>query len=903
VDIAPPSPAPPAERAYRLLLRCYPERFRREAEPELLDWFRQSWAEAGRSGKLARLRLAGVLLLDTLRSAPPEWWAARVPDPVPPRGATTVDTFLQDLRYALRSFRSAPTVTLVTALTIAIGIGATTTMMSVANALLLRPPAGIREAGRLVTVHAVSPDGSGFHVFSYLDFRDLQRTEGGLAALAAYTAFPASLRTGEDPELRMGMLVSANYFSVLGTRPALGRFFLPEEDAGPGGPRVVVLSHAVWQGRFAGDSGIVGRPVELNGQPFTVVGVSEPGFRGSMAALDMSLWVPLVLDPVVSNRQILDSRGSSWLELVGRLSEGATRERAAAALSAARIGDAAGPTGVESGRTVDVRRYSALPGQALLPITGFLGLLLALAGLVLLIASANVANVLLARASARGREIALRLAIGAGRARLIRQLVTESLLLFVLGGAGGTLLAVWATGGLSAFRPPMPMPIALDFHLDLGVLAVTLIVTLITGLVFGLAPALQSTRPNLTLALKDEGGSPRVGRFRLRGAFVAAQVAGTTLLLVTAGLFTRALDRAGTVDLGFDPAPVHVLGLELQVKGYSSEQVLTLTGQLLERAAALPGIETVAASDFLPINFGTRETVVSVNDREPRMNVGHFQTDFSSVTPEYFGALSLPLRSGRPFRPGDRAGAAPVSIINETLAKQIWPGENPIGKRLRFGVDPAAPLTEVVGVARDAKYRSIGDAGIPMFYLPLAQTEPRSVTMLVRSRPGTPSPAAALRGLVRELDASLPIASNGAYADIIGLSLVPSRVARGLAGLFGATGLVIASVGLYGVLAYMVSRRRREIGIRMALGAAARNVRNLVLRDGLRMVSAGLLIGFAGAALVSRLLGSLLYGVSPLDPLTYAVIALLLGTVTMLACLVPVRRALGTEPLEVLRHD
>ena len=814
-----------------------------------------------------------------------------------------MDTFLQDLRYALRSFRVAPTVSLVTALTIAIGIGATTTMMSVANALLLRPPAGIREAGRLVTAHAVSPDGSGFHVFSYPEFRDLERAESGLAGLAAYSVFPASLRTGEDPELRMGMLVSANYFSVLGTRPALGRFFLPEEVAGSGGPRVVVLSHAVWQGRFAGDRGIVGRPVELNGQPFTVVGVSEPGFRGNMAALDMSLWVPLVLDPVVSNRQILDSRGSGWLELVGRLSDGATRERAAASLSAARLSDAAGSTGVESGRLVDVRRYSALPGQMLTPITGFLGLLLALAGLVLLIASANVANVLLARASARGKEIALRLAIGAGRARLIRQLVTESLLLFVVGGAGGTLLAVWATRGLSAFRPPMPMPIALDFHLDLGVLAVTLVVTLITGLVFGLAPALQSTKPNLTLALKDEGGSLRVGRFRLRGAFVAAQVAGTTLLLVTAGLFTRALDRAGTIDLGFDPEPVHVLGLELQVTGYTSEQVLTLTGQLLERAAALPGIEVVAASDFLPINFGSRETVVSVQDREPGMNVGHFRTDYSSVTPEYFRALSLPLRSGRPFRPGDRAGAAPVSIVNETLAKQIWPGENPVGKRLRFGVDPAAPLTEVVGVARDAKYRSIGDAGIPMFYLPLAQTEPRSVTLVMKSRPGTASPGPALRGLVRELDASLPIASNSAYADIIGLSLVPNRVARGLAGLFGATGLVIASVGLYGVLAYMVSRRRREIGIRMALGAAARNVRNLVLRDGLRMVSAGLLIGFAGAALISRLLVSLLYGVSPLDPPTYAVIALLLGTVTMLACLVPLRRALGTEPLEVLRHD
>jgi predicted permease len=868
----------------------------------MLDCFRQSWMAASRLGTMARLRLGLVFLLDTIRSAPPEWWSPRTPFPTERRGATLVDTFLQDFRYALRSFRSAPAVTLVAALTIAIGIGATTTIFSVANALLLRAPTGVRDAGSLVTVHSVSRDGSSFHAFSYLDYRDLQRAESGLEELAGFTVFPASLKTGEDPELRMGMLVSGNYFRALGTRPALGRFFLPEEDAGLGGPRVMVLSHAVWQRRFAGDSGIVGRTVELNGQPFTVIGIAEPAFRGHMAAIDMSLWVPLVLDPVVSNRQILESRRSSWLEMVGRLAPGATRERVARVLTSVRPGEAPGPEGAGRPAVVDVRRYSAVPGQMLTPVVGFLGLLLVLAALVLLIASANVANVLLARASARGKEIAIRLAIGAGRGRLIRQLVTESVLLFLVGGVGGTLLAVWATRGLGALRPPVSLPIELDFHVDLRVLAVALAVTLVTGLIFGLAPALQSTKPNLTRALKDEPGTARVGRFRIRGAFVAAQVAGTTLLLVTAGLFTRALGRAGTIDLGFDPAPVQVLNLELQVHSYTSEQVRDFAERLLERAAAIPGVAAAAATDFLPLNMGNQETVVAVDGREQRPDVGMFQTDFATVTPEFFGALALPLARGRPFRATDREGSAPVAIINEALARRIWPGEDPVGKQLRVGgVD--GTLSEIVGVARNAKYRSIGDESVPMVYVAFAQQGGRTFSLLVRSRPGAVSPAGALRDLVRELDPSLPIASNTPYLAIIGLSLLPNRIALGLALLFGGTGLILAAVGLYGVLSYTVSRRRREIGIRIALGAASRDVRNMVLGDGLRLVAIGLLLGFGVAGVLSRLLRSFLFGVSPLDPVTYAAITVLLGSVALAACLMPVRKALSTEPLEVLRHD
>jgi len=813
-------------------------------------------------------------------------------------------TFLQDLRYATRALRRTPGFTLAAVLTLALGIGATTTIFSAANALLLRPPAGVHDAGHLVTVHAMSQDGSSFHSFSYPDYRDLAAARSGLSDLAAFTGKPASLSTGGEPRVQLALLVSANYFRLLGTRPALGRLFVAEDDAGPGGPHVAVISHSEWQRDFGGDSGVVGRRVLLNGEPFTIVGVSAPGFRGHVAALDASIWVPLTLNAVLStNQRLLEQRGSSWLELVGRLEPGTRRGSAEAALSAVttRLGREAGD-GYD--RKVDVRTYSPLPAQMVLPASGFLALLLVLALLVLLIASANVANVLLARAAARTKEIAVRLAVGAGRARLVRQLVTESVLLFAVGGAGGTLLAGWATRAVSGVHPPVGMPIALDFSLDLRVLLVALAVTLLTGVAFGLVPALQASRPNLVATLKDEPQNLRVGRFRVRGAFVAAQVAGTTLLLVTTGLFVRALGRAGRIDLGFDPVPVHALSFEMEVRAATPAAVRAFAAQLEQRVAQLPGVTAVGTTDMLPLHFSNQRTVVAVPGREERQGVGWFNPDFTSVSPGYFRALGLTLLRGRMFSAADRDSAPQVAIVNETMARTIWGTEDPLGKPLAFGRTTAGgeQLT-VIGVARDANYRSIGEAPLPMLYVPFAQQTRQSLALVARLAPGAADPTRGLREAVHALDPTLPIVEQAPLAQLIGLALLPNRIAVAVAGLFGAAGLLLAAVGLYGVLSYMVSRRRREIGIRMALGAASRDVRNLILTDGLRLVAIGLALGFAGAAAVSRLLRSFLFGVHPLDPPTYGAIILLLGGVALAACLVPVRRAVRTEPLEVLRHD
>lgn len=808
----------------------------------------------------------------------------------------------RDVRYALRGFRLAPATALVTAVTIAVGVGATTTVLSVANTLLFRPPAGVRDPGGLVTAHSVAEDGSSFHSFSWLDWRDLNASSSGLEALAGYSEFPASLTAGDEPVLRLGMVVSANYFSMLRTRTAIGRFFSPEEDTGPGGPRVVVLSWAEWQHRYAGDPGIVGRAIQLNGQPFTVVGVAEPGFRGHSGLLDVALFVPLTLEQVVTGDAKLENRRSSWLETVGRLTPGVSIGQARAGLSAAF--DAMGrDNGWTRPRSVDLRWWAAVPAFAIGPVTGFMGVLLALAGLVLLIASANVANVLLARAAARAREIAVRLAIGASRARLVRQLLTESVVLFAVGGALGSLLALWSTRALSGFRPPIEIPLALEFLLDARVLIAALLITLTVGLVFGLAPALQATRPDLSVALKEQASLARVGKLRLRGGFVAAQVAGTTLLLVVAGLFVRALGRAGSIDVGFDATNVQALGFQLEVRYPDESQAPALVDRLEAGALAIPGVVSVGTAQSAPLTFSRSETGFAMEGRAAEQNVGLFQTDFSAVSPGYFAALRVPILRGRGFDASDRHGGTAVAIVNETLARKVWPGEDPIGKVIKFGSFTTGTPTMIIRLARDGKYNRLGEDPVSMVYVPFTQYPSRSVTLMVRTAPGTPSPARALAGVVREVDRYLPIVQNSPLPQLIGVALLPNRMALLAALLFGLTGLLLAAVGLYGLLAFVVSRRRREIGIRMALGATASRVRSMILRDGMRPVMIGLAIGFVAAVVLARLLGSMLYGVSPLDPMTYGAIALLLSAVAMVASAVPARKAMRGDPVEVLRTD
>ncbi len=812
-----------------------------------------------------------------------------------------METIFQDIRYALRTLRRAPAFTLVATLTVAIGIGATTTIFSVANSLLLRAPAGVRDAGELVTAHRLDQRGSSFHSFSYISYTDLRDARSGLSSLAAYGTFPASLSTDQEPQILLSMLVSGNYFQVLETRPAMGRLLLPADDRGVAGAEpVVVLSYRTWAERFGSDPRIIGKSVTINRNPVTVVGVAERGFQGHTVGMDFGAWLPMGMSSLMGERANLNEIRSSWLELIGRRSSGVSPRRVSESLSAASMSTAEKYGSDSSG--IDVRRYAPVPAEALLPVAGFLGLLLVISAIVLFIASVNVGGLLLSRSLARSREIALRLALGADRSRIIRQLLTESVMLFGLGGLGGIGLAFFTTRALARFTPPVGIPIKLDFHPDLVVLSIALAVTLATGILFGLLPALQSTRPDLARAVRDEHLGGRFRRSRLRSSFVVVQVAGSVLLLVVGGLFLRALSQAGAMDLGFSPAGIHVAAVDLRVHNYSEDQEIAFVSQTEKSLASRAGIMQVAAIDVLPLGGNNQSSLVVVEGRDARMNVGLFETDVASVTPGYFGMMRIPMQQGRDFTEQDRQGSSDVVIVNQALARRLWPGENALRKRVSYGSMTFEKPREVVGIVADSKSRSLGGDPEPTIYLPFAQNSSSSVYLVAKTADGTPA-SDLMRQAIHEADPALPLLHNASLLSIIGISLLPNRIAAVVAGLLGGVGLLLAAVGLYGLLSYAVSRRRKEIGIRMALGAAPRDVRKLVFGEGLKLTVIGLLTGFALSLAATRLLRAMLFGVSPADPLTFGAIATLLGLTALAACALPVRRATHTDPMEALRNE
>ncbi|MGE3616205.1 MAG: ADOP family duplicated permease [Gemmatimonadales bacterium] len=857
------------------------------------------WLAASRRGRWARVRVATRLAADhgvTLVRA----WLAELAGPRVAR-AGWADRYREDFRYAWRGLSRTPGFLAVAVAIIGLGVGATTTIISVGNGLFLRVPAGIARADELVTVHEQSRDGSSFHSFSYLDYRDLAREAGDGIQLAAYNMFAASVVYGAEPEATLGLGVTGNYFSVLGAVPHLGRLLAPADDQGAGSARVAVLSYGTWQRRFAADSSLVGRRLTVNGEPYTIVGIAEPGFGGHVAAFDSEVWVPVALSLGPSRRAVLDQRRSSWLEIIGRAT-GAGLPAVTTRLSAisTETGRAAG---LDWDRTVDVRRYSPVPAQIFLPILGFLGLLLLLGSLILLISSTNIAGVMVARAVARGRETAVRLAIGANRWVVIRHLLAENLLLFLFGGVAGTAFAWVATRLISRIELPFPVPLRFEFPVDGRVLAVAFGVSLLTGIGFGLMPALQATRASLAGSLRDHGSDPGAGRFRLRAVLVTAQVAASALLIVVASLFVRALDRAQRLDLGFEPANVRVVGIEFSVLDYQAAEVRAFAAAFEERARTLPGVRQVGATDVPPLTLANQTSVVSVEGRPRTEGVGYFGVDFARVTPGYFGALSIPIVRGRGFSEEDRSGAPAVMVINEALAGRLWPGEDPVGRVIHWGQIEGGPPVTIVGVVPTGKYRSLGEDPRDAVFLPAAQDQPRRLSFVLKTDRLVPGFSRTVAEAVRALDPNLAIATNDAYPDLIGLSLLPSRIAAWLAGGFALVGLVLSTMGLYGVLSYLVVRRRRELGIRLALGAEAGLVRRLVLREGVRLTVVGLGLGVGGAMLLARALRSFLFGLDSVDPLVVMGASGLLLAAAALACDLPARRAAAMDPVEVLRDD
>ncbi len=807
-----------------------------------------------------------------------------------------------DLRYAVRKLRRSPSFTVIAALTIALGIGATTTVFSIVNAVLLRPPPGIRNARELMRIHRIAEDGSSFNALSYPNYEAYRAGAAGLVDLEAAALLPVVLHGTERSRVLFGLAVSPGFFGMMGVRPELGRFFLPEEDETPGTHLVAVLSHHTWANLFGGDPSIIGRTVTLNRLPFTVVGVTQEGFRGPNAMATVGVWVPVHAVPAVNDQIDMTSRANTWVDVFGRRSPGVTEEQVSSALNVVSATLRAEFSEGNPDYGIDVQRYAPISRRALGPALAFSGFLLVAAGALLLIACLNVGGMLLARATKRGREMAMRLALGARRRRVIQQLLTESVVLFVIGAAGGLLITVYATRVLAAYELPIEVPVILDFSPDGRILVFSLLVALLAGIVFGLAPALHLSRSSLHATLKAEHGTGATGRTRLRNAFVVTQVAGSVVLLIGAGLFARGLARVNSIDIGFQPDGVHALDTELDAYGYDVSRAVEFYRRLLDRTSALPEVTSAALVSPPPVTLGGRETVYTIPGRGLLTADEEPTTDLARVTPSYFETFRIPITQGRAFNVSDREDATSVAIVNETFARTNWPGEVCLGRRITLETLDSADV-EIVGVARDAKYRTITEEPRPMVYVPYAQHPTTSMTLLVRIGRGGATVPASLHQIVRELDIGVHADANVPYRDLMGIALLPGRAAALFLAIVGTVGLALASLGIYGVLAYMVTQRSREIGIRIALGADPGRVCGLVLRQAARLAGIGLGIGLALAFVVTRVLRGLLYGISPTDPVTFGGIAVLLMTVALGAAFFPALLATRTDPVRVMQAE
>ena len=876
----------------RLIFYLRRNRFDRELEEEMrfhLEMKAEENAEAGiepEEARYAAQRQFGnqTLLWEVSR----DMWSYRI-----------LETFAQDLRYGLWMMLKNPGFTAVVVLTLALGIGANTAIFTVVNAVLLQP-LPFHEPERLVRVWRSSAEDDRT-ALSFPDFADIRAKQTVFERMAAWRSGDCTLTGQGDPVNLSGLVVTAELFPLLGVTPQLGRGFTPEEDQA--GNRAVILSHSLWQNRFNSDPNVAGKTVTINSQSYNVAGVMPAEFKFPIRNDPVDLWVSLAA--VAEGREPLTSQ-RGWLAfgVIGRLKPNVTAPQAEAALRV--IVDNLARQHTESS---DFLRARVLPFHQEVVRDVRLGLMLMFGavGCVLLIACANVANLLLQRATTRRKEIAIRAALGAGRWRIFRQLLTESLLLALGGGVIGWLLAVWLTKLLISLAP-RGLPRAPEAGMDARVLGFAVLVSLATGVIFGLAPALQAAKTDLNEALKDnsKGGGARSNRFR--NALVVAEVALTLMLLVCSGLLLNSFLRLQRVDPGFDTHNVLTFRIELPANRYSQQtQVAPFYQQLISRLEAAPGVKSVSAISHLPLSSHRGTTGFSIEGiATPPDNPVPYLTDFRAVTPGYFKTMGMQLIKGREFTPRDELRSTQVAIINEALARRYFPNQDPLGKRVMPGVgidERGWLMREIVGVVRDSKHVSLREEPPPNIYLPHGQFPRQGMTLVVRAANGPNMLIGVVQKEAHALDSELPVFEIRTLDQYLASSVAEPKFSALLLGLFAGLALILSCIGLYGVMSYVVAQRTRELGIRMALGAQTRDVLKLVIRQGIRLTLLGAAIGGAGAVALSRVIKSWLFGVSPTDPLTFAVAALLLAVVALLSCWIPARRATKVDPITVLRSE
>jgi predicted permease len=807
-------------------------------------------------------------------------------------------SFGQDLRQAFRTLRRSPGLAAVVVVTVATGVAANTAVFALIDTLFGRPLPHVYDSSRLVNVHATEPDGSSFHAVSYPTWKDLGDGGGSFSGLAAFSSGLVSLTdSAGEPRLAIVQVVTGNYFPILGTRPALGRFFGPADDAVRGRDAVAVLGDGAWKTRFGADPSIVGRTISINGRAVTVVGVAPPSFTGTFLAFPFDVWVPVAMAETLSIRDDLDNRGRAWLEMVGRLAPGRTIEDARSRMRiVARRLEHEYPDS-QRGVGFDPRPVTGFEDSLRGAAVGFFAVLAGLSGLVLVIAGVNVSGILLARGLARDRELGIRYALGARRLRLTRLVALEAVILFLAGGALGGWLATAATHLLERFRIPLPLPLVFDFSPGPRGYAFALAASLASGIVFGLLVALQATRSAITAGIPRSRSTEGPAASRLRSAFVVLQVSASVLLLVTAGLLLRTVQNASRSDPGFDADGLVLTTFDLSMLGYDAGRARAFRDALVERAALLPGVESAAIAGVVPLGPGSRSSAVSLPGRvRPEERVA---VDYSDVGEGYFSTMRIPIVRGRPFDRRDGPEAPATAVVNETLAARLWPRLDAIGRTLRF---EDRTLT-VVGVAKNGKYRRLSEDPLPYLYLAARQAGALHHTLVLRASGSPEALAGALGRERRVLEPALPLSAVLTAREHMGYSLLPQRVAGSVAAAMGAIGLCLASVGLASLVAYSVGRRTREIGVRLALGARPADVVGLEMRRGIRVAAAGLLAGTVAALFGTRFLASLLFGVTAQDPATFVGVLLFLGSMTLGAIYLPARRAARVDPIRSLRAE
>jgi predicted permease len=808
---------------------------------------------------------------------------------------------IADLKFALRQLFKSPGLTAVVVLSLALGIGANATVMCWLRGLVLQPLPGVTDQDRIVVL--VSNEGGG--CVSLPDLRDFGQYHRVFAGTEASMPTPACLTVERQPEWIQAEIVSANFFELLGVRPLLGRTFLPDEDQKPGGNPLLVISENLWRRRFAADPSIIGRVVDLNRRSFTIVGVVPASFHGSVNPLASDAWAPLSMIWEVRNQGtfFLTARGArGWLNLA-RLQPGVSLEQSQAAVATIDAQFAKAYPGSNLEAHHHVVPLSKCPWGAQVIMGPALRLLLVVSLGVQLIVAANVGNLMLARAATRQKEVAIRQAAGANRWQLMRLFLTESMLLALLGGCAGTLIAGWAVDSVGLFIPKELAPnMQLSFPLDGVSLAFTLVLSLATGLVFGLLPALHASRQNLQGVLKEGGRSSQGGasQHRLRGGLVVAEIAIALVLLIGAGLCIKGLRQARQIDFGFSPDHVLIGGMKIGMNGYNEDTGRVFYRRVQQRIARMPGIEDAALASWFPLGLsGCKGWDVTVDGYQ--RPVGEDKTYmFAIVSPRYFSTLRLPLVSGRDFTDGDDAKAAKVAIVNEAFAQRFWPGKDPIGRQFRTG----DTVRTIVGIAKTGKYNQLNESPWGFFYLPYLQgVSDLDLSLCVRTQ-GDPSAFSnSLREAIREIDPGVELLQTMPLAVHSGMVLFPQRMASSLLLLLGLVALVLAAMGVYAVLAYAVSQRTQEFGVRIALGANSRDILRLVMGRGLILASAGVAIGIGCALALTRLMVGFLYGVSPFDLGTFVGIPVLLGLIALLACYLPARRATKVDPIVALRAE